>query len=58
MLGMSGLQARVGHDSSLFLVPLPRYLDAPWHRSIVQQQLQDVEADDEHRDALGGAGRE
>lgn len=36
----------------------PRYLDASWHCSIIQQQLQDVEADNEHRDALGGAGSE
>lgn len=34
------------------------YLHAPWHRGIVQQQLQDVEADDEHRDALGGSQRD
>lgn len=58
MLRGSRSWAGVGHDSALSPVPPPRYLDAPWHRGIVQQQLQDVEADDEHRDALGGAGRE
>lgn len=54
----NGPQASVGYGSSLSPVPPARYLDAPWHRGIVQQELQDVEADDEHGDALGGAGRE
>lgn len=56
-VGRGGAQSSEGHGSGLS-PPFPRgYLDAPGHRSIVQQQLQDVEADDEHGDALGGVQR-
>lgn len=44
-------------DTGLHPIPSSEYLDAPWHCGIIQQQLQDVEADDEHGGALRGAGR-
>lgn len=57
--GAGGTLWEQARQKGLLAVPFPpppRYLDTPRHRGVIQQQLQDVEADDEHRDPLGREG--